>query len=271
MILYLDDDLGRIWQEQDVFRLLVEMEGKIYRQVKGRRTLLFKLEDNGYFLKFHSGVGWKEIFKNLLRFRLPVIGAENEWRAIRLLQEQNIDTLTIAAFGRQGWNPATLQSFLVTRELENTIDLEAYCANWEENPPAFAVKRALIEKVARISRRLHEAGVCHRDYYLCHFHLLSGSELSPGASEPFIYLIDLHRALFGKSLDSRWVKKDIAGLYFSSKDIGLTHRDRLRFARLYRNSSLRNTLAQDNEFWRDVVARGEALYAKLGNPLQAKQ
>lgn len=271
MTLYLDDDLRRIWQEQDVFRLLGEMEGKVYRQVKGRRTLLFRLAGNGYFLKFHSGVGWKEIFKNLLRFRLPVISAENEWRAVRLLQERDIDTLTIAAYGRRGWNPAALQSFLVTRELENTIDLEAYCANWEENPPAFAVKKALIEKVARISRHLHEAGVCHRDYYLCHFHLLSGSELDSGTSGPVIYLIDLHRALFGKTPDSRWVKKDIAGLYFSSKDIGLTHRDRLRFARLYRDSSLRNTLVRDNGFWRDVVARGEALYTKLGNPLRAKQ
>ena len=269
MILYLDDELGAILQEQDVFELLKELDGKIYRQVKDRRTLQFDLQGKSYFLKFHFGVGWLEIIKNLLQLRFPVIGAANEWQAIQRLEELGIDTMTVVAFGRRGWNPAAQESFIVTRELENTISLEEYCANWQQQAPPVNVKRALIEKVAKISRRLHEAGICHRDYYLCHFHLASGSEHSSG--EPLLFLIDLHRALVKKNLGLRWIVKDIAGLYFSSMEIGLTTRDRLRFARIYRNKSLRETLEQDREFWNAVVQRGQSLYDKLGNPLRAAQ
>ncbi len=271
MILYLDDELAGIWQQADIFQVLLNMEGTVYRQVKGRRTLRFVLQGKGYFLKLHLGVGWREIFKNLLRFRLPVIGAENEWLAIQRLRELGIDTPSAVAYGKRGWNPASMKSFIVTRELENTFTLEEYCATWEKSPPQFSVKKALIEKVAEISRRMHKAGICHRDYYLCHFHLLSDSEKATSGCGARLILIDLHRAMFGRKPNSRWVKKDLAGLYFSSMEIGLTRRDRLRFARVYRKTSLRNSLDRDKVFWCDVLSRGEALYAKLGNPLRADQ
>ncbi|MBT8145827.1 MAG: lipopolysaccharide core heptose(I) kinase RfaP [Gammaproteobacteria bacterium] len=271
MILYIDGELEAIWQEQDIFQLLKELEGKIYRQVKGRRTLQFNLEGKSYFLKFHYGVGWPEILKNLLQLRFPVIGAANEWQAIQRLEELDIDTMTVVAFGRRGWNPAAQESFIVTRELENTVSLEDYCSTWQRQAPSFKTKRALIEKVAEISRRLHGAGVCHRDYYLCHFHLMPGSEQISATGEPLLFLIDLHRALVKKHLGLRWIVKDIAGLYFSSMDIGLTTRDRLRFARIYRNKSLRETLEQDRDFWNAIVQRGQSLYKKLGNPLRTAQ
>ena len=271
MILYLDNELAGIWQEQDVFQLLREQDGKIYRLVEGRKTLQFTLQGKSYFLKFHDGIGWTEIFKNLVQLRLPIFGATNEWRAIQKLEELDIDTMTVVAFGRRGWYPAALESFIVTRELENTVSLEDYCARWQSVKPSFSIKKALIEKVALISRRMHEAGTCHRDYYLCHFHLQSGSELHPANSGPTLFLIDLHRALVKKNLASRWIIKDIAGLYFSSMDIGLTTRDRLRFARIYRNKSLKDTLEQDGEFWNSVVQRGQSLYDKLGNPQRAAQ
>jgi heptose I phosphotransferase len=269
MILYLDAELGAIWQEQDVFRLLTELEGKIYRQVQGRRTLQFHLQGNSYFLKLHFGVGWREIFKNLVRLRLPVIGATNEWQAIQRLQELDIDTMTVVAYGRRGWSPASQESFIVTRELENTVSLEDYCSDWQQKAPAFTVKKALIEKMAAISRRMHQAGVCHRDYYLCHFHLLAGTEEQEREQGPKLFLIDLHRALIKRNLGKRWLIKDIAGLYFSSMETGLTVRDRLRFVRVYGNGSLRETLERDREFWDAVVQRGQSLYNKLGNPLLA--
>ncbi|MST95428.1 MAG: hypothetical protein EXS33_09225 [Pedosphaera sp.] len=31
------------------------------------------------------------------------------------------------------------------------------------------LKRALLEKIAALARTLHEGGVNHRDFYLCHF------------------------------------------------------------------------------------------------------
>jgi heptose I phosphotransferase len=56
----------------------------------------------------------KEIFKNLVQLRLPVLGAKNEWRAVQKLQQLDIPTLEIMAYGSQGCNPARLKSFLLT-------------------------------------------------------------------------------------------------------------------------------------------------------------
>ena len=75
-----------------------------------------------------------------------------------------------------------------------------------------------------------------------------------------LYLIDLHRAQIRRSTPKRWVIKDLTGLYFSSKDIGLTQRDLYRFMKMYRNKPLREIIGSEKTFWQKVVERGEQLY-----------
>ena len=148
---------------------LLSLQGEIYRQQPGRRTLRFQCDGRGYFLKAHEGVGWREIFKNLFSLRLPVIGARNEWRAIRRLDALGVDTMRLVGYGRKGLNPARQRSFVVTEELANTISLEDFCREWPTNPPPLTVKRALLNRVADMARTLHANGVNHRDFYICHF------------------------------------------------------------------------------------------------------
>ena len=90
------------------------------------------------------------------------LGRERGWQV-------HIATMTPAAFGVRGCNPARQLSFLITEELTDTISLEDYCQRWREQPPALREKRRLIRALARISKTLHENGINHRDYYLCHF------------------------------------------------------------------------------------------------------
>ena len=54
---------------EDAFEQVFAMEGKIYRNFKGRKTLRFEHAGKGYFLKIHPGVGWGEIFKTLMSLR----------------------------------------------------------------------------------------------------------------------------------------------------------------------------------------------------------
>jgi heptose I phosphotransferase len=56
--------------------------------------------------------------------------------------------------------------------------------------------------------------------------------------------------------------KDIAGLYFSSLDAGLSRRDYLRFMRAYRGS-LHTALERDRPFWQKVEQRARRLYYKF--------
>ncbi len=236
--------------------------GKEYRNPPGanRRTLRFELAGKGYFLKLHWGVGWKEILKNLLSLRLPVTGAANEWKAIQRLQELGVETMRLEAYGAEGWNPATRHSFVITRELENTISLEDYCADWAAYPPAFAIKQRLIRRVAEMTRQLHRNGVNHRDLYICHFLLQqpwSGKE-----KDLHLYLIDLHRVQLREQVPLRWQVKDIGSLYFSAMDIGLTRRDQLRFLRIYHGQPLRRILTQYADFLQAVEKRAMALRAQ---------
>ena len=94
---YFNEEFAQSFHGADPFKKLRSMEGNIYRQLKGRKTFQFSLNDKSYFVKLHTGVGWAEIVKNILQFRLPILGAENEWRAIHKLQELGVATLNAVA------------------------------------------------------------------------------------------------------------------------------------------------------------------------------
>jgi hypothetical protein len=258
----------------DAFDYLMQLDGEMFRDIARRRTLRFTLNGKRYFLKAHYGAGWKEIFKNLLQLRLPVLGARNEWHAIQTLTKLGVDTMTLVAYGERGWNPAHRQSFVITEALEETESLEDFCADWETHPPAtkpeLRLKRALIHRVATIARRMHANGINHRDFYICHFLLDVSADVyrqSPQALR--LSLIDLHRVQLRKRIPSRWVVKDIGGLYFSSMRIGLTRRDLYRFMKAYRDTTLRATLREDGKFWSRCRLRAFSLYHSFYHELPA--
>lgn len=263
MTVHLRDDLAALWAGRDPFEAAEQLQGEIFRAVKTRRTLRFEAGGRHYFIKIHHGVGWAEIIKNLISGRLPIISARQEWLAIRRLTELGVPTMRVAGFGERGWNPARRESFLVTDELADTVSLETLCAQWPQHRPAFAFKRRLLERVARISRRLHDNGVCHRDFYLCHFLLHCPPGTRPDAqTDPQLSVIDLHRAMIRDRLGRRWIEKDIAGLYFSSLQIGLTQTDLLRFLKLYTGQPLREALISQAGFLRRIQAKADRIWQR---------
>lgn len=237
------------------------LRGESFRHQEGRLTQRIKLGEKTYFIKQHTGVGWKEIFKNVLQLRWPVISAKNEWAAIEKLHLFGIPAPIVAAYGQRGLNPAHLQSFILMEELAPVISLEDLGQSWKTSPPSMALKLRLIKEVARIARLLHQNGLNHRDFYICHFLLDISHGLQHIEAHPLkLYLIDLHRAQLRRLTPERWIIKDLAGLYFSSKDLGLTQRDWYRFIRIYREKPLRDTLTREKNFWQRVKIRGEQLY-----------
>ena len=263
MTVYLRDDLAALWAGRDPFQAAEQLQGEVFRAVKTRRTLRFEAGGKHYFIKIHHGVGWAEIFKNLISGRLPIVGARQEWLAIRRLDELGVPTMRIAGYGERGWNPARRESFLITDELADTVSLETLCADWPQRRPPFAFKRRLLERVAQISRRLHENGVCHRDFYLCHFLLHCAPGIPPEAqTDPQLSVIDLHRAMIRDRLARRWIEKDIAGLYFSSLQIGLTQTDLLRFLKLYTGEPLREALITHAGFLRRIQAKADRIWQR---------
>lgn len=261
--LQLRDDIAAAWRGRDAFDAAQRQTGQIFRDKEGRRTLRFELGGRGYFLKLHQGVGWGEIAKNLLQLRLPVVGASNEYHAIRALEKLSIDTLAVAGYGKRGVNPATQLSFLITDELTGVESLEDFCGRWPEHPPTFALKHALILRLADISRRLHDGGINHRDFYLCHFLLDVRTPVTAAnlAAHP-LYLMDLHRAQIRARVPRRWLIKDLGGLYYSALHAGLTKRDVFRFMRAYSGLPLRRLLRSQAALWRSVRDRARRIYVR---------
>ena len=245
---YIGPELAGRFSPVELFRQVEQLEGEVFRKVAQRRTIKVSLGPKNYFAKIHWGVGWVEIIKNLLQGRVPVLGAVNEWRAIKVLHEAGVPTMEAVLFCESGKNPAKKKSAILTKSLENRISLEDYES---VNP---VIKRRLIEMVATITKRMHRAGVNHRDYYLCH--LL----LDRGSTELHFNLIDLHRAQLRKKVPSRWLVKDLGGLLFSALEKGLSKRDLLRFIKTYSGDLA--TLRSDRSFWRKVIRRARMLYQK---------
>ena len=251
------------WKNKDPFIEIEKLQGEIFRALEARKTIRFEFQGKSYFIKIHRGIGWFEIIENLLRLRLPVLGASNEFLAIRKLESLHIDTMHIAAYGVKGLNPATRQSFIITEDLVNTISLEDFCIDWKNSRPTAELKSKLIIQLAHISRTLHQNGINHRDYYICHFLL----DISKGIDDLDvanlkISLIDLHRAQIRDKTPERWIVKDIASLYFSVMELGLTQRDLFRFMKLYDHCSLHESLIKNNDFWHKVEKQGQKLWQR---------
>ncbi len=239
----------------DAFKALMQMPGKAFRDVRGRKTIQVVLGGKSYFIKQHFGVGWAEIFKNLMAFKKPILGAMTEVNAIQKLNSIDIPTTPLVAYGQQGCNAATMQSFVMTEDLGEIITIEDLCADWQSYPQSF--KNALIKAMAELASKLHGAGLAHRDFYLCHFVLKKQDVNTEPATVKNLHLIDLHRMLQGQASSGKAVMKDIAGLYFSAMQYGLSPQDLDIFKQHY--------LPQNAAFWAQVESRAQALLAKFNS------
>ena len=81
--------------------------------------------------------------------------------------------------------------------------------------------------------------------------------LQPHLMSKNLHLIDLHRMLQGQASNGRAVMKDIAGLYFSAMQYGLSTQDLAIFKQHY--------LPQSPAFWNQVESRAQALLSKFNS------
>ncbi len=260
-VMLMPGEIKQHLQAGDAFSQVMAMQGEIFRDVPGRKTIRVELGGNSYFIKQHFGVGWGEIFKNLLTLRWPIISARTEKNAIQKLDEIGIATTPLVAFAERGLNPAQRQSFLITRDLGDIISLEHLCGAWKHSPPEPGFKRRLIVAVAQLARQLHAHGMNHRDFYICHL-CLDKSYLEQTNLPLNLHLIDLHRVGMRNTVRTNDRMKDLAALYFSAMDCGLSTRDYLRFLRHYHQPQ-HGVTDLTPHFWQQVSTRADALYAKF--------
>jgi UDP-glucose:(heptosyl)LPS alpha-1,3-glucosyltransferase len=158
----------------------------------------------------------------------------------------------------RGKNPARQQSFIVTRELTDVIQLDHF---FERYSVSIKAKHRILASLATIARELHCAGINHRDFYLCHF-MLKAQFIADQNLEPELYLVDLHRAQLRPQVPERWLVKDLGGLLFSSLNLHFTRRDYLRFMRVYFAQELGVVLAEHKKLLKKITVRARATYSR---------
>ena len=273
MLLYLRDDiaaaLGRgqpasasaaAADPAAAFERLWQLHGEIYRRTASRRTLRVDIGGAPYFAKLHDGVGWREIVKNLLQLKCPVVGAGREYAACRHLAANGVRAPTVTAYGRRGRNPATQRSLVLCEALAGCASLQDVARGWSGSLPRLRLRRQLLREVALLTRNLHGAGVNHRDYYLCHLYA-DTDQLAQG--EVALAVIDLHRAGIHRRVPPRWLRRDLAALLYSSVATlrgnsggwRLSRTDLFRFVRDYAAARPATVIRSDRRFWRAVARR----------------
>ncbi len=207
--------------------------GKIVRSVGSRNTAKILLNagstEQSFYLKRHGAASLKERVKPVLHLSKPILGARNEWEAILRFHAAGIPTMTPVAYGESGERSLVMTEDLGTGRtlldwLNDTAGSRTMRAKAVSGDNGM-VKRALLEHVANIARRMHASGLFHQDFYLNHM-LCCGDP-----NQLDVRVIDLGRVRERRGPATRWIMKDLAQLDYSARALSCT--DRLRFLRLY--------------------------------------
>jgi hypothetical protein len=131
------------------------------------------------------------------RGRVPP--AEQEVRAIELLNANGIPTVPLIAFGTL----PDRRSFIITEDLAGYQPADKFVKSEADF-------QAISQPTADLAARLHSAKLHHRDLYLCHFFI------NPSAPAD-IRLIDPARvAALPRLFARRWIVKDLAQFCYST-------------------------------------------------------
>lgn len=136
------------------------------------------------------------------RFMPQISPARAEIHALSLLQDARVPTLDIVAYGEAGDG----------RSFTASSDLSGYRSGqmlMRDQVPFAALSSA----TATLAAQLHNAGLHHRDLYLCHFFLPAGSSSAYANAK----LIDIGRVRrLPAWTRTRWVVKDLAQFWYSA-------------------------------------------------------
>jgi Lipopolysaccharide kinase (Kdo/WaaP) family len=184
----------------------------------------------------------------------------SEWDHLRWAEECNLPVARPIAAGeiRRPWGK--LQSFLMVEELANQLPLhEAIPLAFRSlSADDFALwKRRLVKELARLARELHRRSTFHKDLYLCHFYLPTADcSRLPETFLQRVKMIDFHRLSQHRLGKLYFQVKDLSQLLFSTNDVpGITHRDRVRFWKLYREGDWHDANPPPNWIRRAIMGK----------------
>ena len=213
---------------------------------KHRSRLRFVLADmdKTLFLKRYDGVPKITQLKNWLSRNNKASTADYDRLPPQELKTSGIDAPRTVAYGSEWGRGFEKRSFMFMENVENGISLEEKLPKYFYDagfPSRHKLRCEFIDKLADFTRKFHDTGYRHRDYYLCHIFLVEEKDFC---------LIDMHRSFKPGLLSERYRLKDITQLHYSSPGELISQADRLRFYLRYRGKDRPDD--SDRKFLRKV-------------------
>lgn len=213
---------------------------------KHRSRLKFELADTQktLFLKRYNNVPKITQLKNWLSRNNKASTADYDRLPPQELKLAGIDAPKTIAYGSEWDGLFEKRSFMFMENVENGISLEEklpeyfYDLNY---PSRHKLRCEFINKLADFTRKFHDTGYRHRDYYLCHIFLVNENNFC---------LIDMHRSFKPGLSSKRYRLKDLTQLHYSSPGDLISQADRLRFYLRYRGKKKADDT--DRKFLRKV-------------------
>ncbi|MCX8011599.1 MAG: hypothetical protein N3A64_00375, partial [Desulfobacterota bacterium] len=221
----------------DNFDALMNLnKGRVIKQkTKNRSTVCFSLAQNQKrylcYLKRYRFSWIKEFFRNCLFF-FRTYSLQNEWKNLLTFKRSGIPTMIPIAVGVRRKFPFWNESFLLTLGIPAVKTLEEVLPDYFFSPQdstRLKQKRILIKNLAQLTKRMHNAGFRHQDFYLCHILI----DLTNNPASPLLYVADLHRAKKRRFFQLKGQIKDLAALNYSAPSNLISRSDRLRFLKEY--------------------------------------
>lgn len=161
-----------------------------------------------------------------------------EWEHLAWAEAQGLPVPRAVAAGEWLRPGGRLQSFIAIEELADMLPLHQAVPTAEQRLDSVQFQRwkdGLNAELVRLSLALHNRGVFHKDWYLCHFYIeRRDTEQVPPDWTGRVHVIDLHRLSWHRIFRPWRRAKDLAQLLYSSDVPGVTDADRRSFWEQYR-------------------------------------
>jgi len=208
------------------------------RRERFRLKLTGDKKDVVIYLKRYGAPGFWEWLRRGVTRRNKAATAVYDFAASMTLAEKGVSVPRPIAYGQEGGRFREKRSFVMIEELPHADALERLLPNRKEKSQDYLLLRdqkVLIDKIAKLIRKLHEGGYYHRDLYLSHIFLCRDHK-----GEERLSLIDLQRVFRPVLRKRRWQVKDLAQLYYSAVPY-FSRTDMIRFIRAYYEDSRLDT------------------------------
>lgn len=196
--------------------------GEIVKDIPPRWVTRMTLTDGHlvrvFFLKRHRPERLNAFHQRSVRFMGRAVSqGMGEFEIFRAFRANGLPTVTPVAAGERRDADGRVRSFVVTEDFHPLRQLEfliRHQSDLFEGDAGRCFKSALMRRIGRLAREMHDCGFNHKDFNATH--ILVDVERHPDAVD--LALFDLQRVARRKTGRFRWIVKALAELNYTLPD-----------------------------------------------------